>query len=97
MKKWIFLSCSESHEINFEICWNCQYFFNENERLIDVPQKKKILLKRNLHIINFILINNLFFRGFSIPEKPIKYFYTIIFLLTYYQLDLVFFLYKLII
>lgn len=41
MKKWIFSSCSESHEINFEICWNCQYFFNGNERLIDVPQKKR--------------------------------------------------------
>jgi hypothetical protein len=46
MKKWICPSCSESHEINFEVCWNCQYLFNGNESLIDVPQKKENIIKK---------------------------------------------------
>lgn len=46
MKKWICPSCSESHEINFEICWNCQYLFNGNETLIEAPQKKENIIKK---------------------------------------------------
>lgn len=46
MEKYICPNCSESNEINFDICWNCQYLFNGNETLIEAPQKKENIIKK---------------------------------------------------
>jgi hypothetical protein len=46
MKKWICPSCSENHEVNLEICWNCQHIFNGSEILTDAPQKKENIIKK---------------------------------------------------